>query len=84
MHLDPRQRIALRETVAKAALGRIVIVSTHLVEDIRGLADRVIVLSTGSVVFDGDVPALEERAQPDAPGDTDLERALATLMGEAE
>ncbi|MFF8837908.1 ATP-binding cassette domain-containing protein [Streptomyces sp. NPDC015130] len=82
--LDPRQRIALRETVAKAALGRIVIVSTHLVEDIRGLADRVIVLSAGSVVFDGDVPALEERAQPDAPGDTDLERALATLMGEAE
>ncbi|MFI9297569.1 ATP-binding cassette domain-containing protein [Streptomyces gardneri] len=82
--LDPRQRIALRETVAKAALGRIVIVSTHLVEDIRGLADRVIVLSAGSVVFDGDVPALEEHAQPDAPGDTDLERAIATLMGEAE
>ncbi|MFI8515588.1 ATP-binding cassette domain-containing protein [Streptomyces sp. NPDC085460] len=82
--LDPRQRISLRETIAKAALGRIVIVSTHLVEDIRGLADRVIVLSAGRVVFDGDVPALEECAQPDAPGDTDLERALATLMGEAE
>lgn len=82
--LDPRQRIALRETVAKIAVGRIVVVSTHLVEDIRGLADRVIVLSAGSVVFDGDVPELEERAEPDAPGDTDLERAIATLMGDAE
>ncbi|WP_351230925.1 ATP-binding cassette domain-containing protein [Streptomyces sp. NPDC002133] len=82
--LDPRQRIALRETIASAARGRIVIVSTHLVEDIRGLADRVIVLNEGAVIFDGDVPALEGKATPDAPGDTDLERAIATLMGEAE
>lgn len=82
--LDPRQRIALRETISKIASGRVVIVSTHLVEDIRGLADRVVVLDSGSVVFDGDIPALEKRAEPDAPGDTELERAIATLMGDAE
>lgn len=82
--LDPRQRIALRETICRIAAGRVIIVSTHLVEDIRGLAERVIVLNSGSVVFDGDIPTLEERAEPDAPGDTELERAIATLMGDAE
>ncbi|MGX2995628.1 ATP-binding cassette domain-containing protein [Streptomyces sp. JNUCC 64] len=82
--LDPRQRIALRETISSVADGRVVLVSTHLVEDVRGLADRVVVLDAGSVVFDGDVPALEGRAAADAPGDTDLERAIATLMGDAE
>jgi ABC-2 type transport system ATP-binding protein len=57
-----------------------VIVSTHLVEDVRGLADRVIVLSEGQVIFDGDVHGLESMATADAPGDTDLERAIAALL----
>ncbi|MEU7277297.1 ATP-binding cassette domain-containing protein [Streptomyces sp. NPDC045431] len=82
--LDPRQRIALRETISSLAAGRVVIVSTHLVEDIRGLADRVIILHGGTVVFDGDVPTLEGESDPEAPGDTDLERAIATLMGAPE
>ncbi|MFF9150417.1 ATP-binding cassette domain-containing protein [Streptomyces sp. NPDC014861] len=82
--LDPRQRIALRETISSVSDGRIVLVSTHLVEDIRSLADRVIILNSGQIIFDGDVPALEDKATADAPGDTDLERAVATLMGDAE
>ncbi|GHA11087.1 ABC transporter ATP-binding protein [Streptomyces spiroverticillatus] len=82
--LDPRQRIALRETITSIAAHRVVIISTHLVEDVRNLADRVIILDTGEVVFDGDIPTLEGKADPDAPGDTDLERAIATLMGAQE
>ncbi|MHC0432768.1 ATP-binding cassette domain-containing protein [Streptomyces sp. O3] len=80
--LDPRQRIALRETISRLGTGRIVIVSTHLVEDIRGLADRVIVLNDGSVAYDGDITGLEKLSADDAPGDTELERAIASLMGE--
>jgi ABC-2 type transport system ATP-binding protein len=82
--LDPRQRVALRKTVAGLAEARIVLVSTHLVEDVRGLADRVIVLGEGAVVFDGRVTDLEKLADPDAPGDSDLERSIATLMGGEE
>ncbi len=79
--LDPWQRVALREAVASLADGRIIVVATHLVEDVRGLADRVIVLNGGQVVYDGDIPGLEALADPTAPGDTDLERAIAHLMG---
>lgn len=78
--LDPRQRVALRGTIAGLSEGRVVIVSTHLVEDVRGLADRVIVLGEGSIVFDGTVAELEKKADPSAPGDSDLERSIATLM----
>jgi ABC-2 type transport system ATP-binding protein len=79
--LDPRQRIALRDTIKAITADRIVVISTHLVEDIRNLADRVIVLSEGELVFDGDVSSLEETAVAEAPGDTTLERAIATVMG---
>lgn len=79
--LDPRQRIALRETISGISHGRIVLMATHLVEDVRAVAQRVIVLDCGQVVFDGDVPSLAQNAAPDAPGDTDLERAIASLLG---
>ncbi|MFY1674309.1 ATP-binding cassette domain-containing protein [Plantactinospora sp. WMMB334] len=81
--LDPRQRIGLRQTIGQVGRNRIVLVATHLVEDVRGLADRVIVLNEGAVVYDGDVPGLERLAEPDAAGDTDLERAIAGLMGDS-
>ncbi len=78
--LDPVQRIAAREVLERIAVDRAVIVSTHLVEDVRGLASRVLLLSEGQLVFDGDLSALEERATPSAPGETALEKAMATLI----
>ncbi|MEY2442147.1 MAG: type transport system ATP-binding protein [bacterium] len=80
MGLDPLQRLELRETVKRIGEERVVIVSTHLVEDVRGLADRVLVLNDGRLVYDGDVAELEGTAHDDAPGDSTLERAIATLM----
>lgn len=82
--LDPMQRVQVRESISRVSTERIVLVATHLVEDIRGLADRVIVLDHGQVGFDGDLATLQELADPDAPGDTDLERAIASLIGAAK
>lgn len=79
--LDPVQRISVRNTIGTVSNDRIVLVSTHLVEDVRGLADRVVILNHGKIVYDGNVPDLEKLSTPDAPGDTDLERAIAGLMG---
>lgn len=82
--LDPRQRVGVRQLVSALAADSTVLVSTHLVEDVRGLADRVLVLVSGRLAFDGTVPELEALADPAAPGDTELERALACVMGGAE
>jgi ABC-2 type transport system ATP-binding protein len=79
--LDPRQRVELRKTITSLSGERIIIVATHLVEDIRGLAQRIILLSEGTIVYDGDIVGLEQFATPEAPGDSDLERAIANLMG---
>lgn len=82
--LDPKQRIALRETISKVAQDRIVVVATHLIEDVRAIAKRVVLLDRGQVLFDGDIPSLEQRADSEAPGESDLERAVASLIGGAE
>lgn len=52
--LDPRQRATMVDLVREHAQGT-VLLSSHLVEDVASLADRVLVLEAGSIVFDGPV-----------------------------
>jgi ABC-type multidrug transport system ATPase subunit len=61
--LDPRERIRLRNLLGKLAAGRIVLFSTHVVEDVAVACRRVIVLSGGRIVFDGEPERLAEQAE---------------------
>ncbi len=54
--LDPRERIRFRTLLARLAEGRVVLFSTHVVEDVAVACERVVVLARGEIVFDG-VPA---------------------------
>jgi multidrug efflux pump subunit AcrB/ABC-type multidrug transport system ATPase subunit len=51
--LDPRERIRFRNLLARLSEGRVVLFSTHVVEDVEVACERVIVLARGRVVFDG-------------------------------
>ncbi|RMG42808.1 MAG: ATP-binding cassette domain-containing protein, partial [Acidobacteria bacterium] len=51
--LDPRERIRFRNLLARLAEGRIVLFSTHVVEDVAVACERVLVLAAGRLVFDG-------------------------------
>ena len=48
--LDPKQRIAVRNFISKLALGKIVIIATHVVPDIEFIARDVIMLKKGVIV----------------------------------
>lgn len=53
--LDPEQRSAVRELIAGLPRERITLVSSHVMEDIETLADDVVVLDQGELVFHGPV-----------------------------
>jgi ABC-type multidrug transport system ATPase subunit len=55
--LDPRERIRFRNLLGRLAKTRVVLFSTHVVEDVAVACERVIVLARGSMVFD-DRPSL--------------------------
>ena len=61
--LDPEQRASLRALLAEAARTSIVLLSTHQTEDVAALCERVVVLDTGRVCFDGTVAELIGRAE---------------------
>jgi ABC-2 type transport system ATP-binding protein len=61
--LDPEERIRLRTLLTRLAEDRIVILSTHVVEDISQTCERLAVLDQGTLVFDGLTRQLVEAAR---------------------
>ncbi len=77
--LDLAQRHALREVIHRASQDSTVVVTTHDIDDLVSMADRLVVLAEGVVVFNGTVTEL------DATGDrSNVERQVRTLMTGAQ
>ena len=51
--LDPEQRRKVRRMLQKRAQGRIILFAPHVVPDIEGIADHVLILNHGRVAFCG-------------------------------
>lgn len=51
--LDPFERIRLRNYIREIAKDRIVIIATHVMQDIESIADVVILINHGKIVFQG-------------------------------
>jgi len=79
--LDPQQRIGLRRLIGRLAASSSVLLSTHLVDDVGVVADRIIVLDQGQVSFSGTSAELAGRDRPGAEGDSPLERGYSAVLG---
>ncbi|MDE7281128.1 MAG: ATP-binding cassette domain-containing protein [Ruminiclostridium sp.] len=51
--LDPKERISLRNLIAKAAFNKIVIIATHVVPDIEFIAKSILLLKKGEIIDSG-------------------------------
>jgi len=92
--LDPRERIRFRNLLVEMSKTRVVLFSTHVVEDVAMACERVFVLSRGKLVFDGQPADLSRHAEgrvwevgllPDAdsalPEDALLVEQVPTAIG---
>ena len=50
--LDPKERVRFRNLLAELSKSRIVLLSTHIVSDIASIADHVLVMREGALVFE--------------------------------
>jgi ABC-2 type transport system ATP-binding protein len=81
--LDAGQRWRVRDLIAEIGRTRPVVVSTHLLDDVSYLCERVGVLSGGRLVFDGTVGELEASGESQArrsPIEAGYERLLETSV----
>jgi ABC-2 type transport system ATP-binding protein len=61
--LDPEQRLRFRELISEIATRQTVMLSTHQTEDVATLCNHVIVIDSGSVLFEGTPGQLAEIAR---------------------
>lgn len=83
--LDPGQRLALRGLIrlGGATMG-VVVVATHLIEDVSAVCDLVVVMDRGRAVFVGPPAELGVRGtQTDLPGASALEKGYMAVIEEA-
>ena len=76
--LDVASTRALREFLrGLKAAGRCVLLSTHLMQEVAALCDRIVIIAHGRVVADGTGDELRRQT-----GEQDLEEAFMRLIGE--
>ena len=72
--LDPNQLVDVRALIRKVGAQRTVILSTHVMQEVEAMCDRVVLIKQGQIV--GDAPTAEFAAQPGG-----LEHAFKSLTG---
>ena len=70
--LDPQERIRFRDLIAEIGQDRIVLLSTHIVPDLAHIADRLMIMKDGQLLWRGKRPA----------DGTDLETFYLSKAGE--
>ncbi len=90
--LDPIEQIRFRNIINQAARDKLVLLSTHMIDDISVTCDHCIILKEGTVRYNGSVDGLVQMADKqiftleaptDAPVDTKiLERLISISRGE--
>ena len=59
--LDPNQIIEIRELIKNFGKEKTVILSTHIMQEVEAMCDRVIIINKGSIVADNDLLTLQKQ-----------------------
>ena len=72
--LDPHQIVEIRQLVRSLASNKTVILSTHILQEVEAMADRIVIINRGRSVGDGTIEELRARA-------TDSARTQVSILG---
>jgi ABC-2 type transport system ATP-binding protein len=60
--LDPNQKQVVREMICEMAIDKVIMLSTHVLEEVEAICTRAIIMSAGKVVADDTPAALKARS----------------------
>ena len=75
--LDPNQIRGVRKTMKRLSETKTILLSTHILQEVEAMADRVVMINEGRVVYDGNVDDLRKI------GNGDLDEAFHQLTAGA-
>ena len=88
--LDPNQIIEIREVIRKLGKQKTILFSTHILQEVEALCDRVIIINKGKIVADAPLQELLDSPLPETanivslqPQARSLENVFRALTGQA-
>lgn len=72
--LDPNQIRGVRQTMRRLGEEKTILLSTHILQEVEAMADRVILINEGRKVYDGRLADID-------PGNNGLDHVFANLTG---
>ena len=61
--LDPNQLVEIRNLVSNIGKEKTVLLSTHILQEVEAICDRVIIINNGGIVADDDAQRLKEKGE---------------------
>ncbi len=61
--LDPHQILEIRQLIRELADDKTVLLSTHILQEVEAVADRIVIINNGRIVGDGTLAELQARTQ---------------------
>ncbi len=78
--LDPNQIQEIRSLIKTIGREKTVIFSTHIMQEVTAICDRVVIINKGKIVADSDVAALTSGTQPEVYTLAEFERPVAAPL----
>jgi gliding motility-associated transport system ATP-binding protein len=82
--LDPNQLVEIRNVIRNVGKDKTVFLSTHIMQEVEAICDRVIIIDKGKIVTDKKLTNLRERAEQVIEVEFDFkveEQLIATIQG---
>ncbi|MGV3557476.1 gliding motility-associated ABC transporter ATP-binding subunit GldA [Larkinella arboricola] len=77
--LDPNQLTEIRQVIRTIGREKTVLFSTHIMQEVEALCDRVIIINRGRIVADGQLSALRETSDGSVAVVAEFEQELADV-----
>ena len=61
--LDPLQIVDIRRLIGSLARDKTIIFSTHILQEVQAVSDRIVIINEGRIIADGTMEELENRAK---------------------
>lgn len=82
--LDPNQLIEIRKVIKEASRDKTVILSTHIMQEVEALCDKVVIISKGRIVADDEVKNLKSIKSDVITYQVEFEEAIDAQVFEKE
>lgn len=80
--LDPEERMRFKKLISQLGKDRIVIISTHIIEDLEALCDKVIILKNGEKIMEDTISNIVNAGKKSADKAGEIQTALENVYYE--